>query len=61
MLLKPISFIFRLGKHQSLKLRPLRTLSTNGESAPLQAPSSPTKRNVYGKLERPIDSNQMSS
>lgn len=32
MLANPVSYIFKLGKHQSLKLKPLRQLSDVGGS-----------------------------
>ncbi len=61
MLLNPISFIFKLGKHQSLKLQPLRKLSANSEVASLPLPPALMTPNVPDTKRQPEDSNQMSS
>ncbi len=59
MLRNPISFIFKLGKHQSLRLRPLRQLSVQSEnpaslnSTSLITPEAPLK------IQQTPHSNQM--
>ena len=61
MLRNPISFIFKLGKVQSLPFQPLRVLSAGSEvpSLPL-ASALKTSKGPVKKVESP-HSNQMSS
>jgi hypothetical protein len=61
MLPSPLSFIFKLGKHQSLQFRPLRQLSVEDQGARLPPAISPMTRDVPLRNEPEHHSNQMSS
>jgi hypothetical protein len=61
MLRNPLSFIFKLGKHESLQFRPLRQLSVETLNASLPPPTSPMMLDVPSRNEPEQHSNQMSS
>lgn len=61
MLRNPISYIFKLGKHQSLKLQPLTQLSADSESPSSTIPTPLALPKVPVKIEQAPHSNQMSS
>ena len=59
MLRNPISYIFKLGKHRSLPLRPLSQLGAQAEELPLALPTLQRERSA--KNGQAQNSNQMSS
>lgn len=61
MLRNPISFIFKLAKHESLPLQPLRQLSAIPDSPSSLLPSSLMRLAVPVMIEPERHSNQMSS
>ncbi len=61
MLRNPISFIFKLGKHQALHLRPLRQLGARSESPASLLPTSLITPEAPMKIQQAPHSNQMSS
>lgn len=61
MLRNPISYIFKLGKHRSLPLRPLSQLSAQAEELPQSLPTLPRISDRSAKNGQAQHSNQMSS
>ncbi len=61
MLRNSISFIFKLGKHRSLQLQPLRQLPAMSESPSSTIPPVLALPIVPVKIEQTTHSNQMSS
>lgn len=61
MLRNPVSYIFKLGKHRSLPLQPLRQFSAKTESPLLPLPTPLTMQEVPAKTRQSQHSNQMSS
>lgn len=61
MLRNPISFIFKLGKYESLPVQPLRQLSTIPDSPSSLLPCSLMTPKVPMVIVQPLHSNQMSS
>lgn len=61
MLRNPISYIFKLGKHPSLQLRPLMQLSDKIESPSSPLPSAQLMLEAPHKRGQLQHSNQMSS
>ncbi len=57
----PISFIFKLGKHQSLHLRPLRQLGAKSENRSSLLPAALITPAAPIKIQQAPHSNQMSS
>ncbi len=61
MLRNPISFIFKLGKHQALHLRPLRQLSAPSENPASLLPTLLITPDAPIKIQEVPHSNQLSS
>ncbi len=61
MLRNKISYIFKLGKHRSLQLQPLRQLSAKTENSSATIPTSLAMRQALLKTKHSPNSNQMSS
>jgi hypothetical protein len=61
MLRNPLSFIFKLGKHQSLPFRPLRQLGDSAKSPLLPLPTNEVTGAVPARPREAQRSNQMSS
>lgn len=61
MLRNSISYIFKLGKHRSLPLRPLSQLSAQAEELPLPSPAPPRFTESSARSGQAKHSNQMSS
>ena len=61
MLRNTISYIFKLGKHRSLQLQPLRQLSAKTENTIATIPAPLAVRKAFVKTKQAPHSNQMSS